>query len=90
VFGTLCISVLQGIVAAEDLINGFLVKIGAMPMMGRDALSFNTTVSMLRKLPLERIGVPWLLPAIAASLLFGFGFMLLEKTKRAPSIHGGV
>ncbi len=90
VFGTLCISVLQGIVAAEDLINGFLVKIGAMPMMGREALSFNTTVSMLRKLPLERIGVPWLLPAIAASLLFGFGFMLLEKTKKAPSIHGGV
>ena len=88
VIGTLCISVLQGVVAAKDLIKNFLSKIEAFPLMSPETLSFNTTIEVLQSLPFENIGFPWLLPAIVLSLVFGFGYMLFEKTKTAPSIKG--
>ncbi|AGT42719.1 branched-chain amino acid transport system II carrier protein [Treponema pedis] len=86
VIGTLCISILQGLVAAKELINNLLIKIGAVPSMNTEALSFNTTIRVLKHLPFEGIGFPWLLPAIGMSLLFGFGYILSEITKKAPSM----
>ena len=41
---------------------------------------------MLKSLPFEGIGFPWLLPAIGMSLLFGFGYIIMQKAKGSPSI----
>lgn len=87
VIGTLCISVLQGLVAAKELINTLLIKIGGTAM-NPETLSFNTTIKVLKVLPFEGIGFPWLLPAIGMSLLFGFGYILSETTKKSPAMKG--
>lgn len=86
VIGTLCISIFQGLVAAKKLINTFLVNVKIVPSSNPEALSFETTSKVLKSLPFEGIGFPWLLPAIGMSLLFGFGYILLQKTKSSPSI----
>ncbi len=86
VIGTLSISILQGIVAAKDLINNLLIKVGAVPTMNQDALSFNTPIKVLKAMPFDGIGFPWLTPAIALSLICGFGYILFKKTEEAPSI----
>lgn len=86
VFGTLCISVFQGLVAGKKLINTLLVNVKIVPASNPEALSFETTSRVLKSLPFEGIGFPWLLPAIGMSLLFGFGYILLQKTQVAPSL----
>ena len=43
-------------------------------------------VLFLERLPFEGIGFPWLLPAIGMSLLFGFGYIIIQKAKGSPSI----
>ncbi len=86
VIGTLCISILQGLVAAKELINSLVIKIGAVPASNPEALSFNTTIKVLKNLPFEGIGFPWLLPAIGTSLLFGFGYIISEATKKSPAM----
>lgn len=86
VIGTLCISVFQGLVAAKKLINTFLVNVKIVPESNPEALSFETTSRVLKSLPFEGIGFPWLLPAIAMSLLFGFGYIIMQKAKGSPSI----
>ncbi|MGP1520191.1 MAG: branched-chain amino acid transport system II carrier protein [Treponema sp.] len=86
VFGTLCISVFQGLVVAKKLINTFLVNVKIVPESNPEALSFETTARVLKSLPFEGIGFPWLLPAIAMSLLFGFGYIIMQKAKGSPSM----
>jgi len=86
VIGTLCISTFQGLVAGKKLINTLLVNVKIVPASNPEALSFETTSRVLKSLPFEGIGFPWLLPAIAMSLLLGFGYILLQKTQGAPSM----
>ena len=87
VIGTLCISIFQGLVAAKKLINTLLVNVKIVPASNPEALSFETTSRVLKSLPFEGIGFPWLLPAITMSLLFGFGYILFQKTRVSPSIR---
>ena len=87
VIGTLCISVFQGLVAAKELINTLLVNVRIVPASNPEALSFETTIRVLKSMPFEGIGFPWLLPAIGMSLLFGFGYILIQKTQGSPSIR---
>lgn len=86
VIGTLSISIFQGLIAGKKLINEFLVNVKIVPASNPEALSFETTSRVLKNLPFEGIGFPWLLPAIGISCLLGFGYMLLQMTKGAPSI----
>ena len=62
------------------------MNVKIVPSSNPEALSFETTSKVLKSLPFEGIGFPWLLPAIGMSLLFGFGYILLQKTKSSPSI----
>ena len=86
VIGTLSISILQGWVAAQELINNLLIKLEAFPAMDQVGMSFNTTINVLKNLPFEGIGFPWLLPALGFSLLLGFGHIIMQKTEKAPSM----
>ena len=86
VIGTLSISILQGWVAAQELINNLLIKLEAFPAMDQVGMSFNTTINVLKTLPFEGIGFPWLLPALGLSLLLGFGYIIMQKTEKAPSM----
>ena len=86
VIGTLSISILQGWVAAQELINNLLIKLEAFPAMDQVGMSFNTTINVLKTLPFEGIGFPWLLPALGLSLLFGFGYIIMQKKEKAPSM----
>ncbi len=90
IVGTLSISLLQGVVSAKDLINSFLLKIHALPTMNTEALSFNATIKMLKGMPFNGVGMPWLLPAFAVSLVFGFASILLKKTEEAPSMNDSI
>lgn len=73
-------------VVAKKLINTFLVNVKIVPESNPEALSFETTARVLKSLPFECIGFPWLLPAIAMSLLFGFGYIIMQKAKGSPSM----
>lgn len=85
VIGTLCVSVVLGIVEAKDLINNFLMRVN----LSREAISFDTTIKVIKQFPLEKFGFPWILPAIGGSILMGFGYMLINITKNSPSIETG-
>lgn len=82
VIGTLCVSVVLGVVEARDLINNFLMRVN----LSKKAISFDTTIRVIKQLPLEKFGFPWIFPAIGGSIIMGFGYMLMNITKTAPSI----
>lgn len=82
VIGTMCVSIMLGMVEARDLINSFLMRVN----ISKKAISFDTTIWVIKHFPLDEFGFPWILPAIFGSLIMGFGHILINVTKNAPSI----